>query len=430
LLLVEAPWAWFHLFSVTFTAFIHNNDLLYAAGYAVIFWTEIIGLVVIPFLSNSYIRCFLVLLIVSAYALDKMFLDITSYALSLRMMRLIWLERQVGLDSFTWYLAYLVHDCFWVFGSGILLALPPRRNLAFKLRWSSIPITAFAVVAVITLYTGTQNFPPPFSIPAEFVMATGTNSVITSAANVEYDGPIIPLAMKIVLIVDENVRGDVLEINNSQANNTPFLASHRDELTNFGVAVSGANCSFLSRSMLKFGLRPDHFPELTFGLTSLKRPIGPTIRKYARYAGYRMVMIDGWPKAELYKDHEISSKWYFSATNAPTFMRDGFIANRLLQLLKEDAPSFIYVNKFGTHAPYGRAFPRDSDGAKPVSPQDDEKPAPGQDGDGTALLRAYNHALAWSVDEFFKKLLNQFDDQSVLLIHTSDHGQSLGDGKI
>jgi glucan phosphoethanolaminetransferase (alkaline phosphatase superfamily) len=224
------------------------------------------------------------------------------------------------------------------------------------------------------------------------------------------------------------MRGDVLEINNSQANNTPFLASHRDELTNFGVAVSGANCSFLSRSMLKFGLRPDHFPELNLGLTSLKRPIGPPIWKYARYAGYRMVMIDGCPEAEIYKDPEISSKWYFSETDAPTFMRDGLIANRLLQLLKEDAPSFIYVNKFGTHSPYGRAFSRDSDGAKPVSPQDDEKPVLGQDGDGTALLRAYNHALAWSVDEFFKKLLNQFDDQSVLLIYPSDHGQSLGDG--
>jgi hypothetical protein len=206
LLLVEAPWAWFHLFSVTFTGFIHNGDLLYAAGYAVIFWMVIVGLVVIPFLLNSYIRCLLVLLIVSAYALDKMFLDITSYPLSLRMMRLIWLERQVGLDSFTWYLAYLVHDCFWAFGAGIVLALPPRRIFALKLRWSSIPITAFAVIAVITLYTGTQNFPPPFSIPAEFVMATGANSVITSAANVEYDGPIIPLAKKIVLIVDEGGR--------------------------------------------------------------------------------------------------------------------------------------------------------------------------------------------------------------------------------
>jgi peptidoglycan/LPS O-acetylase OafA/YrhL len=132
------------------------------------------------------------------------------------MMRLIWLERQVGLDSFTWYLTYLVHDCFWAFGAGIVLALPPRRNFALKLRWSSIPITAFAVITVITLYTGTQNFPPPFSIPAEFVMATGANSVITSAANVEYDGPIIPLAKKdgpiiplakkIVLIVDEGGR--------------------------------------------------------------------------------------------------------------------------------------------------------------------------------------------------------------------------------
>src|SRR5262249_11824195 len=40
----------------------------------------------------------------------------------------------------------------------------------------------------------------------------------------------------------------------------------------------------------------------------------------------------------------------------------------------------------------------------------------------------YDNAILWSVDSFFQKVLNRFDPKKVLLVYTSDHGQSLMDG--
>jgi glucan phosphoethanolaminetransferase (alkaline phosphatase superfamily) len=421
LLLVKAPWAWSDLFTPD-----HNR--IYAVGYALIFWMSIVCFGIIPFLGNGYIRTLLVTLIIPAYAIDQMFLDITGTHLELSMVRLVWLERHSGFEGLSWYIMYFMHNCLWVFGIGVILALPPTRSWALNLRWSIIPLSSLTIISIIIPYTkgGTQYFPTPFSLPVMFAMSASANSMTNTLAEVEYNGPIKPLAKHIIFIVDESVRGDVLEINQPLAHNTPFLASHEDQLINFGVAVSGANCSFLSRTMLKFGFGPDHFQEsdLGPGLTSLKRPIGPPIWKYARQAGYRTMMINGWAEEKTFIALELPSIEYFSEIDDPPYNRDGRIAERILQLLQEDVPSFIYVNKFGAHFPYEADFPPDYDKSR-VSLEGEYNAA----ADGSAgLLRAYNNALRWSVDGFFERLFNRLYKQNVFLIYTSDHGQRLMDG--
>jgi glucan phosphoethanolaminetransferase (alkaline phosphatase superfamily) len=259
-----------------------------------------------------------------------------------------------------------------------------------------------------------------------FAMAASTNLQTNTLAEVEYDSPIKPLAKHIVFIVDESVRGDVLEINELLAHNTPFLVSHQDQLINFGVALSGANCSFLSRTILKFGLRPDDFQEsdLGPGLVSLKHPIGPPIWKYARQAGYRTIMISGWAEEKTFSALELPSIEYFAEIDDPPYNRDGRIAERIIRLLKDDVPSFIYVNKFGTHFPYEADFPPDYDKSRIALQGEYNAASDGRVG----LLRAYDNALHWSVDGFFEKLFSRLDNQNTLIIYTSDHGQSLMDG--
>ena len=421
LLLVKAPWAWSDLFTPD-----HNR--IYALGYAVIFWMTIVCFGIIPFLGNGYIRTVLVTLIIPAYAIDQMFLDITGTHLELSMVRLVWLERRSGFEGLSWYVMYFARNCLWIVGVAIIMALPPPSSWVLRLRWSGMPLSALATISIIIPYTkgGTQYFPTPFSLPIMFAMTASTNLRTNTLAEVKYNGPIKPPAKHIVFIVDESVRGDVLEINEPLAHNTPFLVSHKDQLINFGVAVSGANCSFLSRTMLKFGFRPDHFQEsdLGPGLTSLKRPIGPPIWKYARQAGYRTIMINGWAEEKTFISLELPSIEYFSEIDDPPYNRDGRIAERVLRLLKEDVPSFIYVNKFGAHFPYEADFPPDYDKSR-VSLQSEYIAA----ADGSAgLLRAYNNALRWSVDGFFEKLFSRLDMQNVFIIYTSDHGQSLMEG--
>jgi glucan phosphoethanolaminetransferase (alkaline phosphatase superfamily) len=426
LLLAKAPWAWGDLFTPVFAKFLTERPF-YAVGYALVFWTALISSGVIPFLANAYIRILLITLIVVGYGADQMFWDITGVHFDLSMVKLVWLERRSGFDGLSWYVMYFIRDCLWVFGVGIILALPPTR-WALRPRWSAIPLCAFAIVSIIIPYTkgGTQYFPTPFSLPIMFAMAASTNLQINTVAEVKYDGPINPIAKHIVFIVDESVRGDVLEINEPLAHNTPFLVSRKDELINFGVAVSGANCSFLSRTMLRFGIQSDDFQEsdLSPGLTSLKRPIGPPIWKYARQAGYRTIMINGREEETTYIAAELPMIEYFPEFGDPPYTRDGLIAERLLQLLKQDVPSFVYVNKFGAHFPHEADFPPDYDKSR-VSPEGEY--SVGADS-RVQLLHAYNNALRWSVDGFFQKFFSRLDKQNVLIVYTSDHGQSLMEG--
>src|SRR5262249_747648 len=148
------------------------------------------------------------------------------------------------------------------------------------------------------LYTkgGTQEFPIPFALPVMFgITATAdaqiavTTEVTNVPTEVTYDRPIRPFVKHIVFVVDESVRGDVIGINQAGIENTPFLSKSNDRVINFGVAVAAANCSESSRTMIRFGLRPDDFGDS--GLLGLRHP---SIWTYARRAGYRTVLVDAF----------------------------------------------------------------------------------------------------------------------------------------
>ena len=106
---------------------------------------------------------------------------------------------------------------------------------------------------------------------------------------VQFKGALQPAFKKIVMIVDESVRGDYLGINKDQYDNTPFLHSASDVITNFGVGVASANCSGPSRMIMRLGLQPKHLPDLK----SIWRQV-PSIWQYAHEAGFKTVMIDGF----------------------------------------------------------------------------------------------------------------------------------------
>ena len=61
------------------------------------------------------------------------------------------------------------------------------------------------------------------------------------------------------MIMDESVRGDYVSLNDAAHNTTPYLKA-TDNLVNFGVAISGANCSDISRTIFRFGMRQTNLP--------------------------------------------------------------------------------------------------------------------------------------------------------------------------
>src|SRR5262245_55761620 len=366
---------------------------------------------IVPFLSNGYARIPLVILITAGYAVDQVFFGITDTHLDLAGVKIIWRESGMALDAFSAFVPYLARDCVWVIVVGIILGLAPARAWSLKLRWSAVPICALAFTSVVIPYTkgGTQAFAPPFTLPVMLGMvatATAPEFAGNLSAKIEHENPIRPLAKHIVFIVDESVRGDVIEINEPAVKNTPFLASQKDRIINFGVAVAASNCSYQARTMIRFGLRPQDFQRTD--LNALQRP---SIWKYARRAGYRTILVEARPyETPLYALDLPLIDSFLPEGNASTFMRDGLIAQELIRLLKEDVPSFIYVNKFGTHFPYESAYPPDFD-KFPVPLQHRTVGYRRIDTYGSSaadtreiLLNQYNNAILWSVDGFFQKL--------------------------
>ena len=439
LLLAVAPpgQQWLTVLSDRFNQFTFGNRVVYAAGYAGVFVLSLLGLAIIPFLRSATARIALVALIVVTFAADQLFLEIAGRHLNVARLHIVWEVRGTAPDMIPVYAPYFVRGSLWVLALGVILAIPPARAWSLGLRYAIVPLIAFVSVAtiIIRIKGDTQEFPPPFSLPVALAIVSTIENAQSPAMPVEYSGPITPRIKHIVFVVDESVRGDSLQLNEPKHQNTPFLMEHKDRIINFGVAVAGANCSMASRLMLRYGARREDFEGAG------KRPTKwrPVIWRYAQRAGYRTVLIDpfkGDRFAYMNSDEWRSIDEYVKAGDGPTYLRDGVIAEKLVDLLKDDVPSFIYVNKFGTHFPYVLSFPPDLFTAAPqarnlASYWSDALHNLYYDADldnREALQRSYNNAIFWSVDGFFAKLLGRFDEKQVLLIYTSDHGQSLLEG--
>jgi glucan phosphoethanolaminetransferase (alkaline phosphatase superfamily) len=99
------------------------------------------------------------------------------------------------------------------------------------------------------------------------------------------------------------------------------------------------------------------------------------------------------------------------------------IADKLVELLQQNEPTLIYVNKWGTHTDYRDAY----------SPELNYDPFPlvaslPLDDKRKATVRDYHKALRWSVDGFFERVLPALRRTDAVLIYTSDHGQALFEG--
>jgi glucan phosphoethanolaminetransferase (alkaline phosphatase superfamily) len=114
----------------------------------------------------------------------------------------------------------------------------------------------------------------------------------------------------------------------------------------------------------------------------------------------------------------------FSKVGQPEYQRDVAVADTLLDLLKNDEPMFMYVNKYGTHFPYSTKYPPDLE--YDSSPLVVRLPL---DTARRNIVADYHKAIRWSVDSFFAKILPIIGGRpDTLMIYTSDHGQALFEG--
>ncbi len=360
------------------------------------------------------------------YDFDSILIDATGAELNPRMARTIWAESRHPVLLAPYLDDIIAHSARAAI-LGIILAWQPRRARLPRV-WALPSIVCMIAIGSIIVRTkgATQEFPAPLSALPMIALAVLEDTASPSrVAGMPPDAVAQPVASHIVLVVDESVRGDYLQINDAKRTNTPFLASRRDELINFGIAISAANCSAAARKMIRDGTRQGEIGQ------------GPStgLFAHAKRAGYRTVVIDAWKDVAAYSS---ASDWafideYIPITVSPPHDRDHLAALQLAKLLDGKQPTFVYVSKFGIHYPYNLSYPDAQASTNNrlarslISFVGFSRPSlAGWDEEDQARMREqYEQAIKWSVDGFFAKLNPKVNWPTTLLIYTSDHGQTL-----
>lgn len=426
-LFVAAPWAWWELIAPRLKEMAATGHYARLCLFVIATLLSFAALLAAPFLANRRLRLWVVSIIAIGFLLDQIVLAIFGNHLTVDLVRLLWLERENATTTLQGYAAPILYALSLASIVWISFALPPPRGGIADRRVAALTIASFVLVASLYLPGKGKNydFPSPQVVPAQIAMGIFTSSAMQATARekVAYDEAIAPRFKKIVMIVDESVRGDYLGLNDARWDSTPFLSQNKTLIANYGLAVAATNCSASSRLILRTGLQPSQLPDKN--KLAYRKPV---LWQYAKAAGYKTVVLDGFRPPGRFHSYMNTVEYHMidtfdSVVMAPYDKRDALIADKLLALLQSDEPMLIYVNKWGAHVTYASDFPPDlpyePSGAGFSEITDDRR---------KALVRDYQKAINWSVDTFFERTLPALHREDTLVVYTSDHGQSMWEG--
>jgi lipid A ethanolaminephosphotransferase len=302
-------------------------------------------------------------------------------------------------------------------------ALARRRVAGLLALAPLVPIIAMAGIIVVKEGGGSEGLPVQFQPLAVAGVAGGALAAnpLPTPRDVAWQ-PTGAKVKKIVFLVDESVRGDYIDWTPGNPY-TPELAALKPRIVDFGHAASGGNCSHYSNSILRFGPARS---EIGRDMLTL-----PTIWQYAKKAGYRTVYIAGQAtfnrnpgKMQNFMTAE-EAKFIDSFRPLPDGVAAPDLDDRLLDIveteLKGDGPVFIYANKNGAHFPYDRAYPTDKAKFHPTMSEVEGDTSEGR-------INSFRNAILWTVDRFFKRLIDENDLSDTVVVYTSDHGQQFNPG--
>ena len=352
-------------------------------------------------------------------------------------------EQLLGLFAFTgnvvnFYTAQLLTAAL-VGAMGIVaINMPPfgraaRAPRARRLAALLLPLAPIAGIMGVLLThggDGADGLPVQFTGPA-FAAALGLERLLSGPApkrtQVAIAATAGPRPRNVVVIMDESVRGDLLDLNRPGGIYSGLLA-HRAAMANFGIASSIANCSAASNAAFRYGVgRRSPMADLQ---------TKPSIWQYAKKAGYRTIYVDGQrhngglqnlmtraERAQIDEHIQLPS-------STPPRERDMHIARRLRSIIQDGRqPVFVYVNKMGAHFPYEGKYPPERTllpVLKRTTLRDGiGKPQAEDAATRTSFRNAYLNTLAWNVGNFFDTLLADLDLSNTVIVYTSDHGQNL-----
>ncbi|MGD8914326.1 MAG: sulfatase-like hydrolase/transferase [Candidatus Thiodiazotropha sp.] len=289
-----------------------------------------------------------------------------------------------------------------------------------------VPISGVILTTIGLQYSHGHfdRYPSFFRIPSMLVYASQSGVYDGERSKVAYKAPLNAQIEKIVLIVDESIRADILEINGYKKATTPYLRSLDTGIVNFGLAASSSNCSHYSNLILRTGVRKEEIPD--HDQITLKQP---SIWQFTRKAGFYNVYLDAqsaeeWANYQNFMNENEASfiDELIRVRQEIAYQSDSVARDKLITLLKQPGKTFIMLNKYGIHFPYFRSYPKEYNFFSPVL-------EPGEPmNDREKSLNSYMNGIRWSVDDWFKDLLSETENfRPYVIIYTSDHGQNIVD---
>lgn len=427
LIFALAPWGWLDIIWRRCTQLYSDGRNNQLARFIVMTVLMYAGIAIAGFLSDKRLRLTLALLFAAGFAADQISLAITGQHTSIELIQVVWSERALAADAAAAYATTAIKVFAWICPLFIILALKPSGHTALASKFALIPFICFAAAPANIFVTSHKidEYPSTYGVAAQLIFAVFGKQVYAGPRqDVAYPPDPKPLFEKVVYIIDESIRADYLQINSSQFDNTPFLSSVSEKVSNFGVAVSATNASSGSRVILRSGLRAEQLPDT--GQVCLRQA---AIWQFAKRAGMRTVYIDAWrPMGEMHSYmnvHELRFiDRHISIPEGPKHLIDAQVAEKIRQELDAPGPTLILVEKLGSHFPYSLTAPPDS-AYEPAGI--DQLPA-ARDPARRAALRDYMRSTRNSVDSFLELLFPKFTSPGTLAIYTSDHGQSMFEG--
>jgi glucan phosphoethanolaminetransferase (alkaline phosphatase superfamily) len=304
--------------------------------------------------------------------------------------------------------------------------LPQLLKLNISKKFYFIPISAVILTAFGLQYSHGffDRYPSFFRVPAMLAFAGQSHLYDGERSEVAYSGTFDSRVEKIVLIVDESIRADILGINGYKQDTTPYFGSLNSGVVNYGLAAASSNCSDYSNLILRTGLKKEEIPD--FNQISLKKP---SIWQFMRKAGFYNVYLDAqsaeeWANYQNFmNEHEVAFvDELVRVRQKVAYESDRVARKRLIDLLKRPGKTFIMLNKYGIHFPYFRSYPKRYNIFTPALEQGEPM------NDREKALNSYMNGIRWGVDDWFKDLLPESGEfKSFVIIYTSDHGQNIVD---
>ncbi|PWD85336.1 sulfatase-like hydrolase/transferase [Ignatzschineria cameli] len=217
----------------------------------------------------------------------------------------------------------------------------------------------------------------------------------------------------VIMTIDESINWDLIDLN-YEGNVTPTLKRYpKNNITNFGKAISYANCSDLSNASIRKFVRYGEEEKDLLGTDLVY------IWEVAKHAGFTPYLIDAQANGI---GHNYFTKEERDQINI--IQVDSEDDAELIDLIlakREQYPEekqFFLVIKQGAHLPYYKA------GISEVFSPGMKNPVLSQ-ATREEIINTYKNRARFETDRYFEAVLEKlpYQDQ-VALIYTSDHGQT------